>query len=438
MSSRYSVSLVINAITRGAVRSVRELGSLLTSTGQRAASRIGSSISGAFRGVFGVLTSAKTQLAGLVGAAGLGALTASVAKDTAAWTRRAKEIDFNIDRYNALRNTYAKLNGFESQAFDEALRTFSEYLGDAANGGGPLLEILQGMGLEAKELAEIPLDEALEKFAQKYKDLRVADRTFVDQSIFGSDGDEMRQALINLGNDGFDPLIAKTKEYGLALSNADIQGMRSFSKSIKDIKASISGFATELASVLAPILSEISTRFAKLIRGRDIKSQMNTAVDAVLNGVANILEGIEAAYNKGGGRGVLSYLIFGADGGTSLFQKVQGQIDFLKEQLSKLPGVNIQTKADKAQANIDKGQGLLNQIDEAKKAIVFFEETKAKAEAAAGGTLDAQVAASFDANISARKQVVRDLVKQLGEVGKESQKLTGRSCTTNHRALKCS
>ena len=146
----------------------------------------------------------------------------------------------------------------------DALFDFREKLQDAALGGGELREVLDALGLDAQELSNLPLEEALQRFTSAlFAAKDPADALFELAVAFGDEGAKIGPTLAKLtdGTLSWSEAINNLKETGQFVTPEQRQSLTEMDEQVRKLQQRFMGlFETivkDLAPVVVPLLKEL-------------------------------------------------------------------------------------------------------------------------------------------------------------------------------------
>lgn len=137
------------------------------------------------------------------------------------------------------------------------LEHLSKELGDASRGSAEAARKFARLGLDAGELAKLPLDQALGQIADRVKDLSTpAEQMSAAFSIFTRHAGGEMLPLLQKGSAGLADAGRKAKELGLAFSALDAARVGKAQAALRTISQQVSGAFRGTAVALAPVMSE--------------------------------------------------------------------------------------------------------------------------------------------------------------------------------------
>lgn len=151
----------------------------------------------------------------------------------------------------------AQLAGIESEQFDKAIGRMGANLVEAAVNGGPLSDTLRSLGLNAKNLVGLGPDKAFLSIADAVKGIESPMiRARVAMQLWGKEGVNLI-SIASEGSEGIKNQADQTEKLGLALSRLDIAQIEAANDSFTDLGNVFKGMANQLATELAPYLSQL-------------------------------------------------------------------------------------------------------------------------------------------------------------------------------------
>jgi hypothetical protein len=186
------------------------------------------------------------------------------------------------------------LAGESSEAMDHAMFHLGHELGMAANGAKETRAKFSTLGLDAKELAALPLDEAFGRIADRVRDLpSPIQQATAAYELFGRKGAALLPILLR-GSEG----IAKAKEAamlsGLGFSPEQFEQVRSASLALKTIKGSVEGVFRQAAIGLAPYIEAAAGKLNGLVKDAGgIGPLMDRLFEGMAKGLAEMLNALQ-------------------------------------------------------------------------------------------------------------------------------------------------
>jgi len=222
-------------------------------------------------------------------AAGIGSATLSLVKNTAdqvAETDRwAKSL--GISTQNLLQWQYAaKQAGIAGDQISDIFKDINDKIGDAVlNKSGDAAQALDTLGLSATKLQKLSPDKILTEIgnALNQSNLSTAGKTNILESLV-NDGSRLLPLLEN-NNKQLNTFKEAAKDYGIAPSEDQIQGLVKVSNFFRDLEGQVEGLKTQIAAGLAQV------DLSPLQRGLD---QLRTVFTdpTVLQGLTTLVGGV--------------------------------------------------------------------------------------------------------------------------------------------------
>lgn len=294
------------------------------------------------KGVGGAMSSTQAKIAGLVGAAGFGALIARSAQTQDALAKTADKLGVTTRSLGGLQYAVGQTADVADGALAEALTKASKRLGEFnATGGGASAKWLEKLNLDTRELAALSPDQLFMRYSESIRGLN--DRGQQMAAISALMGDEAR-GLINTIDAGPEAIRAMSQEaeaLGVAMSRADLAKVEASNDAIARSMTVVEGVANRVTVALAPYIEALSNTFAdaavehrgfenQIVSGSATVIRFGAKVADIWQGLQVVFQGIEVIF-----WGVVSAVTTGAD-------ELMAPFRALIEQANKIPGVNIE------------------------------------------------------------------------------------------------
>ena len=233
------------------------------------------SVGRALGGLTKSLFSMRTALVGVAGVAGFGLLIKSSLSATDSLAKTASKIGTTTEALSALRYA-ADITGVATTTMDMALQRFTRRAAEAAKGTGEAKGAIRELGINAKVLNNMPLDQRMLVLADAFgKVENESDRLRLAFKLFDSEG----AALVNtlgLGRDGLKDLLGEAKTLGLVMSSDAAEGVEDANDAITRLKGLFKGIRDQIVAKLAPAIEGLATAF---------KDKLLTAIENTKGGL---------------------------------------------------------------------------------------------------------------------------------------------------------
>ena len=264
----------------------------------------------------------------------------------------------------------AQLTGVSVDTANMALQRMVRRVQEASLGTGEAKGALADLGLEAKELAQLPVDEQFKRIADAMGDVSESgEKVRLAMKLFDSEG----VALVNtlaLGSAGLEKIEADMDAFGLSLTRIEISRVEQANDAFLLARENVKSFAQSFVVQLAPAVKLISDKFSDYAKEQGgfgkIAEMLFTKLLAFAKLVIVKFLEMRIAFKKftvGAINGTVSVL----KGLVSITQAVQGFIDKMSGAPAKLAALEGKLKS------IERRKSLLGTFfDEDSDAIYFL------------------------------------------------------------------
>jgi len=223
------------------------------------------SVASGLKKVTGAVFSMRTALVGAAGLAGFGLLVKSSLSATDSLAKTASKIGTTTEALSALRYA-ADITGVATTTMDMALQRFTRRTAEAAKGTGEAKGALQTLGISARELVNMPLDQRMLVLADAFsKQTNESEKLALAFKLFDSEGAALVNTL-SLGRKGLTELLGEAKALGAVMSSNAAQGVEDASDSLTKLKAITKGLRDQFVAALAPAIESLTTRFTEFFK----------------------------------------------------------------------------------------------------------------------------------------------------------------------------
>jgi len=202
--------------------------------------------------------SLKTALVGVAGVAGFGYLVKSSLNSADALAKTASKIGTTTEALSKLQYA-AGITGVETNTLNMAMQRFTRRTAEAAQGTGEAKGAIKELGLDARKLQQLPLDQQMMKLAGAFGNVQSdADKLRIAFKLFDSEG----AALVNtlaLGEEGLEKLFGRAKALGIVMSGEAAAGAEKANDALSDLFAIAKGLKDQFSAALAPAIERVAT-----------------------------------------------------------------------------------------------------------------------------------------------------------------------------------
>ena len=240
------------------------------------------SVTSGLKKVTGAVFSMRTALVGVAGVAGFGLLIKSSLSATDSLAKTASKIGTTTEALSGLRYA-ADITGVATTTMDMALQRFTRRTAEAAKGTGEAKGALQTLGISARELVNMPLDQRMLVLADAFsKQTNESEKLALAFKLFDSEG----AALVNtlgLGREGLTELLGEARALGVVMSSDAAQGVEDANDALTKLKSLFKGVTDQTVARLAPAIETLATFF---------KDKLLASIDKAKGGVEEFAQSI--------------------------------------------------------------------------------------------------------------------------------------------------
>ena len=203
------------------------------------------------------------------GAAILTPLVAAAGKFASAGThllKLSKQTGATVDQLSRLRSM-ANQTGVDFDDMTGAVEEMNIRLGETVRDGvGPMHDAFKGLGLDAEEIADLPVVDQFAAIGDALKGVQSqAERGFLADEILGGDAFKVLPFLLQ-GTEGIKQLNKEAEELGSVWTKADVKSAAEFTDAFRDIREAANNVVIVIGKALAPTITEFVNRFKPVVK----------------------------------------------------------------------------------------------------------------------------------------------------------------------------
>lgn len=242
----------------------------------------------AAKGVIGVATAAATAATAI---AGLVAVVGDQVRETDNWANILGVTTTELQQFGAA----AESVGLDAEKMNDILKDTNEKIGEAlATGAGEGAEALDLLGVNMKDLADLPVTDKLRAIGDALGDIEGQAQKSAIGEMIASDF-TMLLPLLENGNEELEKMLGKALKTGQALSSFDNQALVTASENFSAMGKAASGATRILAAEMSPAIVVAQEYIQSMIDAFDtgsIETFVSYGIDAI-GVLLDVVKGIE-------------------------------------------------------------------------------------------------------------------------------------------------
>lgn len=248
--------------------------------------------------------------------------------------KAAKQVEASYSSFATLKQATGDA-GVSMSVLMSASRTLNRELGKAIGGNEKVAASFHKIGLEAKDLVDLPLEQRIGKINEALdKNVDANQRAAISAEIFGS---RNGQAMAQMNPDVINDAARALDVFGLRLSDVDAAKVEQANSAMSNFKLLMDGVGTQLTVHVAPALKAIGDLFIQSAE------EAGGLGEAVGKGVGTAVKALAFLMDMGDGVKRLFELV--ADSAITYFARIaKSSADtalFVTRALDSIPGVDM-------------------------------------------------------------------------------------------------
>ena len=161
----------------------------------------------------------------------------------------------------------AEQSGASIETLEMGIRNMQRVLLDVQQGSSTAATTLSMLGLSIDNLQTMSPEQQFLQMAQAIAGVEDPSRqAALAMELFGRSGTQLLP-MLQQGEAGIEALIAEARRLGIVMSEEDAKAAADFTDAMNRLSSVFKGIATQVASVITPVLTKLSNLFTSLDKG---------------------------------------------------------------------------------------------------------------------------------------------------------------------------
>lgn len=201
----------------------------------------------------------------------------------------ARQVDATIGELRGVTRA-AEDAGIAQGRLEGSLLSYNKRLGDTIRGTGEAKKAYEALGIEASELAEMPLADQLALISDRISQLdSTAARTSIADKLMSGGRETVK--LFESGGDAIRDAVQEIEDYGLAIDMIDASVIEAANDALDRTTLVADSARDALAVELAPVILEVTDRFNEAAReAGGLGEYVGSAVDTSIESLGTLLD----------------------------------------------------------------------------------------------------------------------------------------------------
>ena len=179
--------------------------------------------------------------------------------------KTSRRLGVDIESFAGL-ELLADRAGVKTRELELGLQRMTRRVSEAAKGMGEAQGALRELGIEATSLTQLAPDKQFAEIARRLSEVKnQSDRVRLAFKLFDSEGVRLLQVM-EQGADKIEDAAAEARKFGIAVNEIEAKKVEDLNDSVADLRASIRGLGTSIATELAEPAAKEITRMTVAVR----------------------------------------------------------------------------------------------------------------------------------------------------------------------------
>ena len=257
--------------------------------GDEGGSKFGSKFAAALKGSAVAIGAAMTAATGAAIATGKAFIDA--ANDTAAYgdevDKMSQKLGLSTDAYQSF-DYVLKVAGTDMASMTTGMKTLTNKLDDAKNGGEDAQAMFAALGISMDELATMSREDLFKSTIEGFQSMEDStERAALANDLFGKSGQNLAP-LFNMTTEEMDELLEKTQEYGMVMSEEEVKNAAAYTDAMTTLKGTMTGLKNSLMSQFMPGLTQVIEGLSMVFSGQGGIEMIQEGLQSVIGNIVMI------------------------------------------------------------------------------------------------------------------------------------------------------
>ena len=257
--------------------------------GDEGGSKFGSKFAAALKGSAVAIGAAMTAATGAAIATGKAFINA--ANDTAAYgdevDKMSQKLGLSTDAYQSF-DYVLKVAGTDMASMTTGMKTLTNKLDDAKNGGEDAQAMFAALGISMDELATMSREDLFKSTIEGFQSMEDStERAALANDLFGKSGQNLAP-LFNMTTEEMDELLEKTQEYGMVMSEDEVKNAAAYTDAMTTLKGTMTGLKNSLMSQFMPGLTQVIEGLSMVFSGQGGIEMIQEGLQSVIGNIVMI------------------------------------------------------------------------------------------------------------------------------------------------------
>lgn len=209
-------------------------------------------------------------------------------------TQRTADIFGTTTQQIGLLNYAATLTGGSGEELTRSLERMSIALEDTSGHATPAGAAIKALGLDAKDLANLPLPQLLDTLRDKFDQLPAGYERIAIAQTLARNGAESILPILSMSSDAWQDLKTKFEETGSALDGPTAAAFANTSDRFTTLGAAMTGLGERVFKLLEPAIDAVTDALTRFIEGLDAP-KIDAAFQMISNTAITVFQAVVSA-----------------------------------------------------------------------------------------------------------------------------------------------
>lgn len=200
--------------------------------------------------------------------------------------KMSQRLGLSVEKYQQLDYVLSQ-SGADIDSLSVGMKTLTNKLDDAKNGGVDAQAMFEKLGLSMEDLNNMSREDVLEQVIYGFQGMADStERAALANDLFGRSGQELTP-LFNSSVENTKELMQASKDLGMVMSDEAVGGATKFHDALDTLKRAFGGAKNSLLGDFMPSLTTVMTGLTELISGGGGLDKINEGIEQFIGKIAD-------------------------------------------------------------------------------------------------------------------------------------------------------
>ena len=201
--------------------------------------------------------------------------------------KMSQKLGFSTDSYQKF-DYVLKISGTEMSSMTTGIKTLTNKLDDAKNGGEDAQAMFAALGLSMEDLSTMSREDIFEATIRGFQNMEDStERAALANDLFGKSGQNLTP-VFNLTEEEMDSLMQKTEDLGMIMGEDEVKNAAAYKDAMTTLDGTLTGLKNSMMSSFMPGLTQVIDGLSLVFSGQGGIEQIQQGLTSVIGNIVTL------------------------------------------------------------------------------------------------------------------------------------------------------